>query len=145
MFELHPRLVADTQPLGDLPLCRVLLAKDSQYPWLILVPRVANLREIHHLAPEQQQQLMQESCAVATLLEQALNPDKINVAALGNLVPQLHLHHVARFSTDPAWPGPIWGARPAVPYSAQDLQREADNWRDRLASLSGFAPSEIGR
>lgn len=140
MFELHPRLQADTQPLGDLPLCRVLLARDSQYPWLILVPRIAQLREIHHLAPEQQQQLMQESCAVAALMEQALNPDKINVAALGNMVPQLHLHHVARFSTDPAWPGPIWGAHPAVAYEAQDLRIEADNWRDRLATLSGFTP-----
>lgn len=70
---------------------------------------VANLREIHHLAPEQQQQLMQESCAVAALMEQALSPDKINIGALGNLVPQLHLHHVARFAADRAWPGPIWG------------------------------------
>lgn len=140
MFELHPRLQADTQILGDLPLCRVLLAKDSQYPWLILVPRVAGLREIHHLLPEQQQQLMQESCAVAALMEEALGPDKINVAALGNLVPQLHLHHVARFSTDAAWPGPIWGAHPAIPYQAQDLRQQADNWRARLATLGGFQP-----
>ena len=140
MFELHPRLQADTQILGDLPLCRVLLAKDSQYPWLILVPRVADLREIHHLAPAQQQQLMQESCAVATLMEEALGPDKINVAALGNLVPQLHLHHVARFSSDAAWPGPIWGAHPALPYQAQDLRQQADNWRARLATLGGFQP-----
>ena len=140
MFELHPRLQADTQILGDLPLCRVLLAKDSQYPWLILVPRVADLREIHHLAPAQQQQLMQESCAVATLMEETLGPDKINVAALGNLVPQLHLHHVARFSTDAAWPGPIWGAHPAIPYQAQDLRQQADNWRARLATLGGFQP-----
>ena len=140
MFELHPRLQADTRILGDLPLCRVLLAKDSQYPWLILVPRVANLREIHHLLPEQQQQLMQESCAVATLMEQALRPDKINVAALGNLVPQLHLHHVARFSSDAAWPGPIWGAYPAIPHEAQALQTAADNWRARLATLEGFQP-----
>ena len=140
MFELHPRLQADTQPLGDLPLCRVLLARDSQYPWLILVPRIADLREIHHLAPEQQQQLMQESCAVAALMEQALSPDKINVAALGNMVPQLHLHHVARFTTDPAWPGPIWGAHPAVAYEAQDLRIAADNWRARLVTLSGFTP-----
>ena len=140
MFELHPRLQADTQILGDLPLCRVLLAKDSQYPWLILVPRVAGLREIHHLAPAQQQQLMQESCAVATLMEEALGPDKINVAALGNLVPQLHLHHVARFSTDAAWPGPIWGAHPAIPYQAQDLRQQADNWLARLATLGGFQP-----
>ena len=140
MFELHPRLQADTQILGDLPLCRVLLAKDSQYPWLILVPRVDNLREIHHLAPAQQQQLMQESCAVATLMEQALSPDKINIGALGNLVPQLHLHHVARFSSDAAWPGPIWGAHPAIPYQAQDLRQQADNWRARLATLGGFQP-----
>ena len=140
MFELHPRLQAATQILGDLPLCRVLLAKDSQYPWLILVPRVPGLREIHHLLPEQQQQLMQESCAVATLMEEALGPDKINVAALGNLVPQLHLHHVARFSTDAAWPGPIWGAHPAIPYQAQDLRLQADNWLARLATLGGFQP-----
>ncbi|WP_338890649.1 HIT domain-containing protein [Aeromonas rivipollensis] len=140
MFELHPRLQADTQILGDLPLCRVLLAKDSQYPWLILVPRVPGLREIHHLPPEQQQQLMQESCAVATLMEEALGPDKINVAALGNLVPQLHLHHVARFSSDAAWPGPIWGAHPVIPYQALDLRQQADNWRARLATLGGFQP-----
>ncbi|WP_429098882.1 HIT domain-containing protein [Aeromonas rivipollensis] len=140
MFELHPRLQADTQILGDLPLCRVLLAKDSQYPWLILVPRVPGLREIHHLLPEQQQQLMQESCAIATLMEETLGPDKINVAALGNLVPQLHLHHVARFSTDAAWPGPIWGAHPAIPYQAQDLRQQADNWLARLATLGGFQP-----
>ncbi|MBQ4668011.1 HIT domain-containing protein [Aeromonas hydrophila] len=140
MFELHSRLQADTRLLGDLPLCRVLLAKDSQYPWLILVPRVANLREIHHLAPAQQQQLMEESCAVATLMEQALRPDKINVAALGNLVPQLHLHHVARFSTDKAWPGPIWGAYPSVPYEEAALLVEAASWRLKLANLAGFSP-----
>ena len=142
MFELHSRLQADTRLLGDLPLCRVLLAKDSQYPWLILVPRVVNLREIHHLAPAQQQQLMEESCAVATLMEQALRPDKINVAALGNLVPQLHLHHVARFSTDKAWPGPIWGAHPSLPYDESTLQREAAGWRLKLANLAGFTPLE---
>ncbi|MGL6354838.1 HIT domain-containing protein [Aeromonas veronii] len=140
MFELHSRLQADTCWLGDLPLSRVLLAKDSQYPWLILVPRVANLREIHHLAPEQQQQLMQESCAVANLMEQALSPDKINIGALGNLVPQLHLHHVARFAADRAWPGPIWGAHPVVPYEPQVLVQQADIWRARLVKLSGFTP-----
>ena len=88
----------------------------------------------------QQQQLMQESCAVATLMEEALNPDKINVAALGNLVPQLHLHHVARFSSDAAWPGPIWGAHPTLPYQTQDLRQQADNWRARLAALGEFQP-----
>lgn len=140
MFELHPRLAADTRVLGDLPLCRVLLAKESQYPWLILVPRVADLREIHHLVPAQQQQLMQESCAVATLMEQRLRPDKLNVAALGNLVPQLHLHHVARFIADKAWPGPIWGAHPVIAYDPQVLASEADTWRTALATLADFTP-----
>jgi diadenosine tetraphosphate (Ap4A) HIT family hydrolase len=141
MFELHPRLAADTLVLGDLPLCRVLLAKESQYPWLILVPKVAGLREIHHLTTGQQQQLMQESCAVAALMEQSLNPDKINVAALGNLVPQLHLHHVARFSGDKAWPGPIWGAHPVIAYEPQVLAREADTWQMQLATLANFIPA----
>ncbi|MGL4250193.1 MAG: HIT domain-containing protein [Aeromonas sp.] len=140
MFELHSRLQADTCWLGDLPLTRVLLAKDSQYPWLILVPKVANMREIHHLTPAQQQQLMQESCAVAALMEQTLSPDKINIAALGNLVPQLHLHHVARFTTDLAWPGPIWGAYPAVPYEPTVLATQADTWRARLGHLGCFTP-----
>ncbi|MGL5224572.1 MAG: HIT domain-containing protein [Aeromonas sp.] len=140
MFELHSRLQADTQLLGDLPLCQVLLAKDSQYPWLILVPRVANLREIHHLTASQQQQLMQESCAVAALMEQILSPDKINIGALGNVVAQLHLHHVARFTTDCAWPGPIWGAHPAKPYGPQMLAEQTQLWRTRLATLSGFTP-----
>lgn len=141
MFELHPRLAADTRVLGDLPLCRVLLAKESQYPWLILVPRVADLREIHHLVPAQQQQLMQESCAVATVMEQRLRPDKLNVAALGNLVPQLHLHHVARFIADKAWPGPIWGAHPVIAYDPQVLVSEADTWRTALATLADFTPA----
>ena len=83
---------------------------------------------------------MQESCAVATLMEQALSPDKINIGALGNLVPQLHLHHVARFTTDKAWPGPIWGAHPALPYDPQALRTQADSWRARLAHLAGFTP-----
>ncbi|PJG59302.1 HIT domain-containing protein [Aeromonas cavernicola] len=143
MFELHPRLAADTKTLGDLPLCRVLLSKDSQYPWLILVPRVANLREIHHLSPAQQQQLIHESCALASLMEHAVSPDKINVAALGNLVPQLHIHHVARFGHDIAWPGPIWGAHPCVPYTPQVLQEQADIWCASLGKLPDFIPHAI--
>ena len=133
MFELHSRLQADTCWLGDLPLCRVLLAKDSQYPWLILVPRVDNLREIHHLAPEQQQQLMQESCAVAALMEQALSPDKINIGALGNLVPQLHVHVIGRNQDDPAWPAPVWGRVAARPYAPEQLV-------ERIRILSGHLP-----
>ncbi|MEW7864730.1 HIT domain-containing protein [Aeromonas diversa] len=141
MFELHPRLAADTRVLGDLPLCRVLLSRDSQYPWLILVPRIANLREVHHLGEADQQQLMRESCAVAALMEASLRPDKINLGALGNLVPQLHLHHVARFTSDAAWPGPIWGAKPAQPYSEGALDEQVTLWRGRLADIAGFVPA----
>lgn len=138
MFQLHPRLAADTCWLGDLPLCRVLLARDSQYPWLILVPRVAELREIHHLSADLRHQLMDESCLVAEVMETVLQPDKINVGALGNLVPQLHLHHVARFTSDIAWPGPIWGAHPSVPYADKEMQTQVAYWRERLCAVSCF-------
>ncbi|OXY80480.1 HIT domain-containing protein [Oceanimonas doudoroffii] len=139
-FVLHERLAADGMVLGDLPLSRVLLAKDGRYPWLILVPRRADIREIHHLSEDEQQQLMRESCALGRLMETALLPDKLNVAALGNMVPQLHLHHVARFTGDDAWPGPIWGRFEASPY--QNLEAEAASWRERLASLPDFVSSE---
>lgn len=135
-FCLHPQLVADTFLLGELPLSLVLLANDSQYPWLILVPKRANIREIHRLSAADQQQLMRESCAVAGLLETALAADKINVAALGNMVPQLHVHHVARFSTDAAWPSPIWGKHPALAYA--DGQHQVSTWQARLQTLDGF-------
>ncbi|ALP40531.1 HIT domain-containing protein [Aeromonas schubertii] len=138
MFELHPRLAADTRVLGDLPLCRVLLSRDSNYPWLILVPRIDNLREIHHLAEADRQQLMRESCAVAALMEASLQPDKINIGALGNLVPQLHLHHVVRFTGDAAWPGPIWGAKPAQPYEEAGLEKQVALWQRRLVGVEGF-------
>lgn len=133
---LHPQLVADSLVLGDLPLCRVLLANDRQYPWLILVPKRAALREIHHLSEADQQQLMRESCAVAGVLENELSAEKINVAALGNMVPQLHVHHVARFSTDAAWPAPIWGKHPAKAYDKPHSQ--VNLWQQRLSCLDGF-------
>lgn len=137
-FRLHPQLAADCLVLGELPLCRVLLAKDGRYPWLILVPRRDGIREIHRLSDEDQQQLMRESCALARLMETELAADKLNVAALGNMVPQLHLHHVARFIGDDAWPGPIWGKHPARPYS--EPESVARHWRQRLIGLDGFRP-----
>lgn len=135
-FTLHPQLAADCLVLGELPLCLVLLANDSQYPWLILVPKRAALREIHHLSGPEQQQLMAESCAVASLLESELAAEKINVAALGNMVPQLHVHHVARFSSDVAWPAPIWGKQPATAYAKPHSQ--VSLWQQRLSSIEGF-------
>lgn len=121
-FLLHPRLAADTFLVGDLPLSRLLLMNDSRYPWLILVPRREGLREIHHLAPADRSLLWEESCRVAEFMEVRFRPDKLNVAALGNLVPQLHLHHVARFRDDPAWPGPVWGHSPAMAYGGAERE-----------------------
>ncbi|MGR5146139.1 HIT domain-containing protein [Photobacterium alginatilyticum] len=137
-FSLHPRLAADTTVLGDLPLCRVLLSKEALGPWLILVPRRDEITEVHHLPEQDQLQLMRESSAVASLLETDYQADKINIGALGNLVPQLHVHHIARFQSDIAWPGPIWG-------NTDGTQREdgiqialAEELRDELANIDGF-------
>lgn len=140
-FRLHPRLAQDTVVLGDLDLSRVLLSKDSRYPWLILVPKQADISEIHHLSEQDQLALMRESSAVSSLMEACVSPDKMNVASLGNMVPQLHLHHVARFKEDDAWPGPIWGAHPALLYSSENLVKAAEIWRERLSALAQFAPA----
>lgn len=115
-FNLHPRLAADTFLVGDFELCRVLLMNDARHPWLILVPRRDDLREIHDLGPADRIALMDESCRVAEAMQREFTPDKLNIGVLGNIVPQLHVHHIARFATDPAWPGPVWGHSPAVPY-----------------------------
>ncbi|MCP5352605.1 MAG: HIT domain-containing protein [Chromatiales bacterium] len=116
-FALHPRLAADTFAVGDLELCRVLLMNDARYPWLILVPRRDGLREIHELGTADRAMLMDESCRVAEVMQAQFAPDKLNIGVLGNIVPQLHMHHIARFTGDPAWPGPVWGHSPAVAYA----------------------------
>jgi len=116
MFRLHPQLAADTSAVGDLPLCRVLLMNDTRFPWLILVPRMAGVRELLQLDRGQRNQLIEEvSLAEAALVE--TGPcDKLNVGALGNLVPQLHVHVIARRVGDAAWPGPVWGCGSPEPY-----------------------------
>ncbi|GGF09190.1 HIT domain-containing protein [Pseudoalteromonas gelatinilytica] len=120
-FSLAPELQRDCIELADWPLCKVLLMNDSQYPWFILVPRIAGVKEIIDLSEELQITLLQESGKLSKLLQQVFNPDKLNVAALGNMVPQLHVHHIARFTTDAAWPAPIWGKLPAVPYTDEQI------------------------
>ena len=120
-FSLAPELQRDCIELADWPLCKVLLMNDSQYPWFILVPREAGLKEIIDLSETQQVTLLRESAKLSKLLQQIFNPDKLNVAALGNMVPQLHIHHIARFKTDAAWPAPVWGKLPAVPYSDEQI------------------------
>jgi len=131
-FALHPQLSADTFVVGDWPLCRVLRMNDRAFPWLILVPRVADIREIIDLSDADQLLLMGEISRASRALKALLNPDKLNVAALGNAVPQLHVHVIARYRTDPAWPRPIWGVQAPVAFGG-DAEAELAKLRPALA------------
>ncbi|ACE86083.1 HIT domain-containing protein [Cellvibrio japonicus] len=139
MFELHPRLAEDSVVIGEFDLSLLLLSKDANYPWCILVPRREDIYEIHHLDEVDQLQLIRESCRLAEVMTSLFDADKMNVAALGNVVRQLHVHHIARFTDDPAWPQPIWGRLPFKVY-------ESDVFADRIRRLQnalvgeGFTP-----
>lgn len=109
MFELHPQLKQDTVIVGQFNLSLVLLHKDANYPWCILVPKRSNMNEIHHLSEVDQIQLIKESSHLSEVMTSIFAPDTMNIAELGNLVPQLHLHHVARYKTDASWPAAVWG------------------------------------
>lgn len=120
-YELHAQLAADTHPLASLELCDLRLMDDANYPWLVLVPRVAGARELVELDDRQRHRLTDEIDLASRLLRDAFRPFKLNVAALGNLVPQLHVHVIARFEDDPAWPAPVWGRVAARPYTPEAL------------------------
>lgn len=130
-FELHPQLAKDSVWLADWPLCQVRLCNDSNYPWFILIPRRGNIRDVIDLTEHEQDLLWQESRRLSHFLQQDYTPDKLNLAALGNMVPQLHLHHIARFETDVAWPAPVWGKYAAIPYSAAQLAEIQQRWQHR--------------
>lgn len=134
-FQLHPQLAADTVVVGDFPLGRLLLMNDAQYPWCILVPRIAGAKELHRLDDADQLQVLRESVALSRAMELIFKPHKMNLAALGNMVPQLHLHHIARFKGDPAWPAPVWGRHPAAPYEAAALDERLAQLRHALPGL----------
>jgi diadenosine tetraphosphate (Ap4A) HIT family hydrolase len=121
VFALDPRLQQDTLTIGDFPLSRLLLSNDSNYPWFILVPRREDVSEIFQLDIVDQQQLWQETSALAQILKDAFDADKLNVAALGNVVSQLHMHVIVRKRADAAWPAPVWGKLAAVPYTAEQV------------------------
>lgn len=116
-FELHHRLTADCFLIGDFSLCRALLVDDNRFPWCILVPRRAALCDLHDLAETDRAALFDEIDVVSRVLKELHGADKINVAALGNQVPQLHVHVISRSVDDAAWPGPVWGVGTAVPYA----------------------------
>lgn len=120
-FALDPRLAADTHPVAQLALCELRLMDDSHYPWLVLVPRVPATRDLIDLDHGRQHLLCDEIDRASRLLRDAFRPHKLNVAALGNVVAQLHVHVVARFEDDPAWPAPVWGKVEARPYTPEKL------------------------
>ncbi|QHF02291.1 MULTISPECIES: HIT domain-containing protein [Pseudomonas syringae group] len=121
MFVLDSRLHQDTLALGDFPLCRLLLSNDSNYPWFILVPRRPDISEVFDLSADDQLQLWQETSFLSKTLKVLFGADKLNVAALGNVVSQLHMHVIVRKRNDIAWPAPVWGKHPAVPYTEEQF------------------------
>ncbi|MDD1792927.1 HIT domain-containing protein [Enterovibrio makurazakiensis] len=140
-FELHPRLEADTTWLGDFPLCRILLSKENIGPWIILVPKVDGVTELHHLSDTDQQQFMRESSLLAAKLEFHTNADKLNMGALGNMVPQLHVHHIARFQDDAAWPAPVWGNTQGITRNDESQAAVVEMWKAHLNEIDGFSPA----
>ncbi len=120
-FQLHPDLQRDGIDMGHFPLCKVLLINDSAYPWFVLVPMRREIHDTIDLAPHDYAQLWQESRLFGTGIMQAFDGEKLNVAALGNMTPQLHIHHIVRFYSDAAWPGPIWGYQPRAPYTVSGI------------------------
>ena len=121
-FALHPKLEADTRFAADWPLCRVLVMNDRRYPWLVLVPRRDSVTEVTALSADDRETLMDEIARAGSLIQAMVGVAKLNIGALGNLVPQLHVHVVGRHQGDPAWPGPVWGHSAALPYDASGLE-----------------------
>jgi diadenosine tetraphosphate (Ap4A) HIT family hydrolase len=125
-FVLHPQLEKDSELVTELMLCSVRIINDINYPWLILVPKVDNISDVIDLSDVQQRMLWQESALVSRALKHLFTPDKLNVAALGNMVPQLHLHHIVRYKNDVSWPKPIWGQVPSKAYSDKQLSKQIE-------------------
>ncbi|EJL05577.1 MULTISPECIES: HIT domain-containing protein [Pseudomonas] len=133
MFALDPRLQQDTLPIGDFPLCRLLLSNDSNYPWFILVPRREDISELFQLDDAGQLQLWRETTTLAETLKDSFDADKLNVATLGNVVSQLHMHVIVRKHDDAAWPAPVWGKHPARPYNEEQVAAIRERLRRVLA------------
>jgi diadenosine tetraphosphate (Ap4A) HIT family hydrolase len=139
-WSLHPQLRDDSVVVGDLSLSRLLAMNDADFPWLVLVPRRAGVSEIIDLGPERAM-LMDEIALVCRALKDETQCDKLNIAAIGNIVPQLHIHVVARRTVDPLWPQPVWGAAAKRPATEADLTRFAAAIRHRMGgSMSGTNP-----
>ena len=137
-FQLHPRLQQDCITIGRFELCRLLMMNDSQYPWFILVPEKTDINEIYQLTKPDRELLAEESSYLAENLAELYQADKMNIAAIGNIVPQLHIHHIVRYQTDRAWPAPIWGKFDAVPYTEQQITDNLARLRKQLENYLNF-------
>ena len=133
MFALHDQLQKDCTVIGNLPLSTLLLMNDANYPWFVLVPRREQVREWYELSEVDQRQLLQEANALAKFVQQKPDAKKMNIGALGNMVPQLHVHVIARFEVDAAWPAPVWGKAPAQAYTEGALSKMLELGRDFIA------------
>ncbi|HEX4479843.1 MAG TPA: HIT family protein [Rudaea sp.] len=135
-FALDPQLDADTHRIGDMDFTRVLLMDDARFPWLILVPRVPNVRELTDLALDDQHRLLHEIDRTARVLHAIAKPDKLNIAMLGNVVAQLHVHVIARYTGDEAWPKPVWGIGARRAYDADVARERIDAVRAALQPVA---------
>ncbi|MDP3876110.1 MAG: HIT domain-containing protein [Methylobacter sp.] len=136
IFQLNPRLEQDCIAIGRFDLCRLLMMNDSQYPWFVLVPERADVQEIYQLNKAERELLTEESSYLAEHLAALYNADKMNIAAIGNLVPQLHIHHIVRYRDDIAWPAPVWGKFATKPYTDQQIAEHVARVKDRLKSIN---------
>lgn len=141
MAEIHSQLSSDCIYLGRFVLCHLLLTNDNHYPWLILVPDRDGIREIYQMESADRELLLQESCHLSEFLMLSFNGDKLNIAALGNQVAQLHLHHIVRYESDPAWPMPVWGKHPAIAYSRDALEQIRSKFTSE--ALQGFSAAAV--
>lgn len=139
MFQLHSQLQRDCRLIGRFPLCQLLLLDDARFPWFVLVPERENVSEIYMLSEGDRAQLWAESDQLSRCIVNLFKPDKLNIAALGNVVPQLHLHHIARYTGDAAWPKPVWGLGIAEPYKNAQLKQVLAQVGDRLARDTSFS------
>jgi diadenosine tetraphosphate (Ap4A) HIT family hydrolase len=138
MFQLHPVLKKDSIIVGHFPLSVLLLMNDANYPWFVLVPQREDIGAIHELKRDDRHQLLDESYNLSLAMTACFAPDKLNVAALGNVVPQLHMHHVARFENDACWPKPIWGQVAAKPYSDNEYEELVSRFHPKIQQSEGF-------
>jgi diadenosine tetraphosphate (Ap4A) HIT family hydrolase len=142
-FKLHPDLQRDGIVIGSFPLSLLLLINDSHYPWFVLVPQRPGIRDTIDLTPDDYQTLWQESAELGRAIMRVFAGEKLNIAALGNVTPQLHVHHIVRFSNDAAWPAPIWGKHPFQSYSQDDVSRIREKlYQANIKQLQFVLPSK---